>query len=107
MKSKYRQLKFFFVAALSLLPVACGSSSNNNNAGTSTSVLSAAFGTNCARCHGAAGGGGSGVNLTGYPRSKATFEARVRSGGGSMPAFSTTQYTDADLMADYTYLISN
>ncbi len=46
------------------------------------------------------------MNLQGYPRNKAAFESRVRSGGGIMPAFAAADYSDTDLMADYTHLIS-
>ena len=91
---------------LAFLPAACGTSSSSSDGGSSNSALSAAFTTNCARCHGATGAGGSGINLQGYPRSKAAFESRVRTGGGSMPAFAATDYSDTDLMADYTHLIS-
>ncbi len=89
-------------------PAGDGTTSGGGTAsgGNTNLTLSAAFSANCARCHGATGAGGSGINLRGYPRAKASFESKVRSGAGSMPVFATTNYSDVDLTADYTYLIS-
>ena len=105
-----KHLALFWVisglALLAFLPAACGTSSSSSDGGSSNSALSAAFTTNCARCHGATGAGGAGINLLGYPRSKAAFESQVRNGGGGMPAFAATDYSDTDLTADYTHLIS-
>jgi mono/diheme cytochrome c family protein len=95
------------VVASGLL-MACGSSDEGeSSSGSSTpSPLSAAYQSNCQRCHGPVGEGkGS------YPRipntkttTEASFISQVRSGKGEMPAFAASQISDADLKADYLYL---
>lgn len=93
------------------LSVGCGSddgstssSSSSSGTGQSSSGLSAAFGSNCARCHGPKGEG-QGI----YPRipgtkDEPTFIAFVRTGKGEMPAFDSSTISDADLKADYAWM---
>lgn len=93
--------------ATSTLAIACGddgSTPSNGSGQTTSSGLSAAFGSNCARCHGAQGLG-QGV----YPKipgnkDEATFIAFVRVGKGDMPAFDASKISDADLKADYAWM---
>ncbi len=94
---------------LVFLIASCGSGSDGGAGGgdTSTASLSASFKTNCGGCHGSSGAGGSAPSLRGYARNKTSFQSQVRNGGGGMPAFSSDTYSDADLTADYTWLISN
>jgi mono/diheme cytochrome c family protein len=53
----------------------------------------------CAGCHGASAEGGIGPALAGGQLSLAGFQATVREGRGSMPAFSTAQLSDQALRA--------
>lgn len=91
-----------------MMPAACGTDdSTNDTGGTSAAGLTDSFKSSCAGCHGNGGAGGSGPSLLGFSRSKASFTSQVRNGGGGMPAFPATQYSDDDLTIDFTYLISN
>lgn len=88
----------------------CGDSSDkkdpgNNSAGDS-SKLSRSFGTNCSSCHGQTGGGATARSIQGYAGSLSAFSAVVRGGKGSMPAFTSSSYSDSDMAADYSYLKS-
>ena len=70
-----------------------------------TSSLSAAFASNCAGCHGAQGqGSGSFPKLQNTSLSGDAFLAKVRQGGGGMPAFAVSAISDATLQTDYTAL---
>jgi len=53
----------------------------------------------CASCHGASAEGGIGPALAGRSLTLAGFQATVREGRGSMPAFSTAQLSDQALQA--------
>jgi mono/diheme cytochrome c family protein len=88
------------------MPAGCGTESGGSSSSPTASV-SDAFKANCARCHGETGSGGSGPSLRGYPQSKTNFQTKVRNGGGGMPAFSATDYTDDNITTDYAWLISN
>ena len=55
----------------------------------------------CAGCHGARAEGGIGPALAGRPLSLAEFQAAVRQGPGSMPAYSPTELSDQALQALY------
>lgn len=85
--------------ALALGAVACGG--DDAESGT----VSQAFSSNCARCH---GGGGAGIgDAPALPGdlSQDQFVAVVRAGkGGRMPAFSTSQISDAELAEAYAAL---
>lgn len=105
-----RIMAFVFVATAAL--VACssddsGSTSSSSSSGSSSATasgLSAAFGSNCAGCHGPKGEGGGAFPRIPGSQTEAGFIARVRSGKGVMPAFSASQISDADLKADYLWL---
>jgi len=60
------------------------------------------FADNCAGCHGADGGGGSGPDLRGEDNVDGIAE-QVREGGGGMPAFSG-ELTDAQIQAIAEYV---
>ena len=97
---------------VSLLFSACGGSgggsgnSSGSGSGGDSTKLTQAFATNCASCHGTAGGGGSERSIQGYSRSLSSFLEIVRSGAGRMPSFSSSQYSDSDASADFEYLRS-
>jgi mono/diheme cytochrome c family protein len=112
MSQKSRRIRRALVSAAlvaaAIMPAACGTdSSSGDNTGTSAAGLTEAFKTNCAGCHGSGGAGGSGPSLLAYTRNKAAYTAQVRNGGGGMPAFTATQYTDDNITIDFTYLISH
>jgi mono/diheme cytochrome c family protein len=74
------------------------------DADKASSTLSLAFASNCAGCHGAtASGQGIYPSLPGKLTLDA-FKATVRTGRRAMPAFSTSQISDADLAADYEWM---
>jgi mono/diheme cytochrome c family protein len=89
----------------------CSSSSDGNDAikaashDAGSATLSHAFGTQCARCHGPSGAGeGIYPALPGDQADADSFVAFVRTGKGEMPAFTTSQISDADLRADFAVL---
>lgn len=93
----------------------CGSNSDSGGedsgseetSGSSTLSLSSGFAQNCAGCHGASAQGGVGERLAGLDDSISEFRSAVRNGKSSgMPAFSESQYSDADLEADFKALSS-
>jgi len=103
-----------FLAMVAVFASGCGSDDSSSSSsgtsgasgtsGTSASGISNAFGSNCARCHGP-----SGLGQAQYPKlpgnkDEAGFIAIVRSGKGDMPAFSTSNISDADLKADYAWM---
>lgn len=96
------------VATIAL--TACGNSGSKTNPGTGSkgdaTKLSSGFAQNCASCHGAAGGGGTARSIQGYTGTISAYTSAVRNGKGSMPSFSTSSYSEANLNADYTYLKS-
>jgi len=77
--------------------------STNTVATTTTKTLSGDFSINCARCHGQSGDGS--ISIRG--KSLQEFKAAVRSGRGSMPSFSESQYSDASLKSDQSVLSGN
>lgn len=102
-----RKLQIFLPMIASVMLAACGSSSSKDDTPApvaDAAKLSTSFANNCASCHGATGGGGSGKNLHGYSKAATVYLSTVRSGTGSMPAFSAADYSDADANADVTYL---
>lgn len=92
----------FGAFALAALLASCGDSSTNLATlptGTASQGITV-FQSNCMSCHGSSAAGGSGPNIRGAGSD--TIQSVVRSGKGSMPAFSTTTITDqslADLIA--------
>jgi len=76
----------------------------SGSSGQTSSGLSLAFASKCARCHGTTATG-QGIypalpgNLT-----LAAFTATVRSGKREMPSFDTSQISDADIAADYDWM---
>jgi len=97
------------VAMLTVYGTGCSSDDTTGDAGTGTTA-SAAFRSNCQRCHGAEGAGAG--RYPAIPGSKATSEADfialVRAGvsGTEMSAYSSSQISDADLKSDYAFLKS-
>jgi mono/diheme cytochrome c family protein len=88
----------------------CSSSSDDDtgrspgSSGSTSLGLSLAFASNCAGCHGTtASGQGIYPSLPGNLTLDA-FKATVRAGKRAMPAFSTSQISDADLAADYEWM---
>ncbi len=100
---------FMTVAALTVYGTGCSSDDTTADAGTGTST-SAAFKSNCQRCHGAEGAGAG--RYPAIPGSKTDsedkFVAFVRAGssGTEMSAYSASQISDADLKSDYAFLKS-
>lgn len=101
------------VASLVVGLVACGEEENANpnppRSQQQQSGLSAAYATNCARCHGDTGTGGrvNDVDVPGLPNGKdeAGYIAGVRAGKGeTMAAFSAADISDADLKADFVWM---
>ena len=85
--------------------VSCGKSDSKNT--PAAAGLSAGFGTNCSSCHGSAATGGSAKSLKSYAGSQDAFTSAIRNGASGMPqTFTTSQYSDADLVADYNFLKS-
>jgi mono/diheme cytochrome c family protein len=72
--------------------------------GTTTATLSKAFAMQCERCHGPTGAGAGKYPKLPVKTTADAFVAAVRAGKGEMPAFSTSQISDADLRADYAVL---
>ncbi|MBX3192306.1 MAG: cytochrome c [Labilithrix sp.] len=70
-------------------------------------ALSAAYVAQCARCHGERGEGTTITfpRLPGRARDEGSFIARVRGGGGPMPAFDESLISDADLKSDFAVLL--
>lgn len=107
-------MKKSLVVCLSLVAtialISCGNSGSKTNPGTGSkgdaTKLSSGFAQNCTSCHGAAGGGGTARSIQGYTGTLSSYTSAVRNGKGSMPSFSTSSYSDANLNADYTYLRS-
>jgi cytochrome c551 len=66
--------------------------------------LSGAFSNLCATCHGPEGRGKDKNPAIPGARDEQGYIARVRSGGGQMPAFDTSLISDAELKADYAWL---
>ena len=108
---------FGLLMLLAVAAPACSSASSSSPApaspttpsttGTSATTLSAAYTSKCKSCHGADGSTKVGqAALKGSKTATATWESAIRdgAGGGSMPAFTTSQYTDANMKADYTVL---
>ena len=100
------------VTAMALASVVIGCSSSDDSptprpsggSGQTSSGLSLAFSSKCARCHGTTATG-QGI----YPAlpgslTAAEYSATVRSGRKQMPSFDTGQITDADIAVDYTWL---
>ena len=82
-------------------PTPAGSSGSS---GQTSSGLSLAFASKCARCHGTtATGQGIYPSLPGN-LTAAAFAATVRSGRKEMPSFDTSQISDADIAADYEWM---
>jgi cytochrome c551 len=98
--------KLGMVLVASGLLMACSSSDDGGSSGTSSqpSPLSAAYQSNCQRCHGPVGEGTGAYPRIPGSQTEAGFISRVRSGKGEMPAFTASQISDADLKADYLYL---
>lgn len=99
------------LALVTALSVGCSSSSDGTPSGssgssgkTTSSSVSLAFTSKCARCHGATGTG-QGI-YPGLPGTltEAEFVATVRAGRKDMPSFDTSQISDADLAADYDWM---
>ncbi|MEI8024820.1 MAG: cytochrome c [Pseudomonadota bacterium] len=91
--------------ALLLLGVSCGKSESKTT--PAAAGLSAGFGTNCTTCHGSAATGGSAKSLKNYAGGQDAFTSAIRTGTSGMPqTFTTSQYSDADLLADYNFLKS-
>jgi mono/diheme cytochrome c family protein len=103
------------VIAMTSLGSGCGSSSDGSTtpatssgssgtSGQTSSGLSLAFASNCARCHGTtATGQGIYPSLPGN-LTAASFIATVRAGKKVMPSFDASQISDADLTADYQWM---
>ena len=70
---------------------------------TTTKTLSGDYSINCARCHGQSGDGR--ISIRG--KSLQEFKDAVRSGRGSMPSFTESQYSDASLNNDHNVLSGN
>ncbi len=68
-----------------------------------TKSLSSEYASNCAGCHGRDGNGRIGIRN----KSLQEYRSAVRQGRGSMPAFSTSQYSDASLQNDHAVLSGN
>jgi mono/diheme cytochrome c family protein len=66
--------------------------------------LSTSFQNTCARCHGEEGKGKDTYPPIPGTRDEAAFITIVRSGLGEMPASDASQFSDADLKADYLWL---
>lgn len=103
--------KLVCIFSMTVFFVACGDSESKNDPGSASnsgnsSGLSRGFANNCASCHGPAGGGGSAKSIQRYSGSLSSFSSTVRAGKGSMPAVTSSNYTDTDLNADYSYLKS-
>jgi mono/diheme cytochrome c family protein len=78
--------------------------SSSGSSGQSSSGLSLAFASRCARCHGTtATGQGIYPALPGKLTADA-YKAVVRSGRQEMPSFDASQISDADLAADYAWM---
>jgi mono/diheme cytochrome c family protein len=60
--------------------------------------------TGCGGCHGANGEGGSAPGLTGQGIAYGQFQRVVREGAEGMPAYSTSQISDADLQRLFDWL---
>ena len=96
-----------------VLSAACGGSDDDTSSGsgTTTSRLSAAYKTQCARCHGADGqGSGQYPKLPGDVTSEAAYIAQVRGGSPNndppMDPFPASKISDDDLKKDYAYFSS-
>ena len=80
-----------FVILSAFLATACGQSSSGSIAVKDVAASRALFVTQqCAICHGPAGEGGTGANLTtGLPmqRSLEQIETQIKNGSGVMPGF--------------------
>lgn len=72
--------------------------------GGNAAHLSGAFINLCATCHGDEGRGKDTAPAIPGARDEQGYIARVRSGGGPMPAFDSSLITDAELKADYAWL---
>lgn len=98
------------VAALTAYGTAGCSSDDTSSDGGTTSSTSAAFKSNCQRCHGAEGAGAGRYPAIPGSRSDSEekFIALVRAGisGTEMNSYSASQITDADLKSDYAFLKS-
>ncbi len=70
---------------------------------TGTKTLSSEYASSCAGCHGHDGNGRIGIRNKSFQE----YRSAVRQGRGSMPAFSTSQYSDASLKADHAALGGN
>ncbi len=99
-------LSLVSLTGLAIMPAGCGSSSDGGSS-SGTTKLSDSFVTNCSSCHGTTGAGVIGPSLLGFTRNKAAFQTQVRNGGGGMPAFAASAYSDDDLTVDFAHLISN
>ena len=113
------RIKFFaLVAAGSLLGLvfnSCGSKSSDSPAETpvatatpvaATKTLPTVYTDSCSGCHGADGKtavGADGDKLAGTALSKSEFLAIVRSGKNGMPAFTTSQVSDAQVGEIWNY----
>ncbi|AKU97926.1 hypothetical protein AKJ09_04590 [Labilithrix luteola] len=79
-------------------------SGNSAPDGGNTAHLSGAFTNLCATCHGDEGRGKDKNPAIPGTRDEQGYIARVRSGGGPMPAFDSSLISDAELEADYAWL---
>lgn len=99
-----------FLMTVTALAIGCGSDESSSSStsggasGQTTSGLSASFGSNCARCHGATGLGQAPIPKIPGTKDEAGFIAIVRSGKGDMPAFDAAAISDADLKADFAWM---
>jgi len=100
------------IACAAMMTAACGSEDAGSTTArpktqsTATS-LSKSFGTACASCHGDEGQGQGEYPALPGDKSESAFIAVVRSGAGTMPAFSSAQIADATLKSDYAWLKAN
>ncbi len=94
--------KLMCFAVLSL-GISCGDKESKNT--PAAAGLSAGFGSNCTSCHGSAATGGSAKSLKDYAAGQDAFTSAIRNGTSGMPqTFTASQYSDADLLADYNFL---
>jgi len=94
---------FFMLSLLSL--GACGGAATTATETLPTGVAAdglTVYTANCTTCHGAGGTSQSGVDLA--SESTASIQSAVRSGPGSMTAYSTTQITSQQLADIIAYL---
>src|SRR4051812_16784823 len=97
------------IACAAILTAACGSEDTATTARpkTQASSLSKSYENSCATCHGDEGQGSGDYPALPGATSESAFIALVRAGSGTMPAFTTSQISDATLKSDYAWLKAN